>query len=49
MITTLLVLASIVAMVLSPLLVPAIITAAHTLRGTNRPATTVGNLRPALA
>jgi hypothetical protein len=35
--------------VLAPVLVPAIITAAHVILGTNRPAATARTLRPAAA
>jgi hypothetical protein len=48
---TYLVLAGMLALVLSPVLIPAIITAVHAIRGTNRPATTTtfGHPRPAVA
>jgi hypothetical protein len=36
-------------LVLGPVLIPAIITAAHVIMGTNRPATTFSRLRPAVA
>jgi hypothetical protein len=41
--------AAMLVLVLFPVLVPAIITAAHAILGTNRPAPTVGYLRPAAA
>jgi hypothetical protein len=36
-------------LVLAPVIIPTIITAAHVIMGTNRPATTISRLRPALA
>jgi hypothetical protein len=41
--------AFIMLVVLAPILVPAIITAAHVMLGTNRPAATLRRLRPARA
>jgi hypothetical protein len=41
--------ALIMLLVLFPVLLPAAITAAHVLLGTNRPATTLAQLRPAAA
>jgi hypothetical protein len=41
--------AFIMLLVLAPVLVPLIITVAHVIMGTNRPATTLTHLRPALA
>jgi hypothetical protein len=47
--TTYLAIAAMLVLVLFPVLVPAIITAAHAILGTNRPAQTAGHLRPAIA
>jgi hypothetical protein len=41
--------ALIMLIVLFPVLLPAAITAVHAILGTNRPATTLGHLRPAAA
>jgi hypothetical protein len=41
--------ALIMLLVLAPVLVPAIITIAHVIMGTNRPASTLTRLRPAVA
>jgi hypothetical protein len=41
--------AFIMLLVMAPVLVPLIITVAHVIMGTNRPATTLTRLRPALA
>lgn len=41
--------AAMLVLVLFPVLLPAIITAAHAILGTNRPAQTAGYLRPAAA
>ena len=48
-IMTYLSIAGMLVLVLFPVIMPAIITAFHTIRRTNRPATTLGRLRPALA
>jgi hypothetical protein len=39
----------IILMVLAPVLLPAIITAAHVILGSNRPATALSHLRPVAA
>lgn len=41
--------AFIMLLVMAPVLLPAIITVTHVILGTNRPATTLTRLRPALA
>jgi hypothetical protein len=48
-IMTYLSIAGMLVLVLFPVIMPAIITAFHAIRRTNRPATTLGHLRPALA
>jgi hypothetical protein len=49
MITSILALAAMLVLVLFPALVPAIITAAHAILGTNRPTRRAGHLQPAAA
>lgn len=46
---TYLTIAGMLVLVLFPVLVPAIVTAVHAVLGTNRPADTLGHLRPAVA